>query len=105
MEMNKYLIAALYVMAGCAVAIPLKTGENSLPLRGEGCRLVITDTIKVVSAYFEEKEAQQEALSPDHNFFSIHSAERHFSLFEQTVRLEAAGLCRTSHKIRAPELS
>ena len=40
--MNRYLIAALYVMAGCVVAVPLKVQGSPEPLRGERCRLVIT---------------------------------------------------------------
>ena len=47
--MNRYLIAALYVMAGCAVTIPLKAQGCGESLRGERCRLIITNTVKVVS--------------------------------------------------------
>ena len=58
--MNRYLIAALYVMAGCAVTIPLKgSGGCGESLRGERCRLIITNTVKVVSVYLEEEEEEQ----------------------------------------------
>lgn len=104
--MNRYLIAALYVMAGCAVTIPLKAQGNSEPLRGERCRLVITNTVKVISVYVEENEEEQifaNALPPDYFHFpesEVHAVE--FS-FDKTVGINAGHLCPTSHKIRAPE--
>ena len=60
--MNRYLIAALYVMAGCAVTIPLKAQGCGESLRGERCRLIITNTVKVVSVYLEEEEEEQVCL-------------------------------------------
>jgi len=68
-EMNRYLIAALYVMAGCAVTIPLKAQGCGESLRGERCRLIITNTVKVVSVYLEEEEEEQvfcSGLPPDY---------------------------------------
>ena len=67
--MNRYLIAALYVMAGCAVTIPLKAQGCGESLRGERCRLIITNTVKVVSVYLEEEEEEQvfcSGLPPDY---------------------------------------
>ena len=58
--MNRYLIAALYVMAGCAVTIPLKAQGCGESLRGERCRLIITNTVKVVSVYLEEEDRVKE---------------------------------------------
>ncbi len=104
--MNRYLIAALYVMAGCAVAVPLKAQNNGELLRGEKCRLVITNTVKVISVYVEEDETDQvycNSLPPD--FFHYPPFElriKNFS-FDRTVRMSTGPLCRTSHKIRAPE--
>ena len=75
--MNRYLIAALYVMAGCAVTIPLKAQGCGESLRGERCRLIITNTVKVVSVYLEEEEEEQvfcSGLPPDY-FYKIPMAE------------------------------
>lgn len=104
--MNRYLIAALYVMAGCAVTVPLKAQNSGELLRGEKCRLVITNTVKVISVYVEEEETDQvycNSLLPD--FFHYPHFElriKSFS-FDRTVRMSTGQLCRTSHKIRAPE--
>ena len=87
--MNRYLIAALYVMAGCAVTIPLKAQGCGESLRGERCRLIITNTVKVVSVYFQIPVV--EALADDFTF-------------DKTVRVNIGSLCRIAHKIRAPEV-
>ena len=55
MEMNRYLLAALYVMAGCAVSVPLKAQQHGELLKVERCRLVITHTVKVVSVCLDEE--------------------------------------------------
>lgn len=70
MEMNRYLIAALYVMAGCVVAVPLKAQGNTEPLRGDRYRLIITSTVKVLSHYVENEENEHLtfSLSPDFNW-------------------------------------
>ena len=70
MEMNRYLIAALYVMAGCAVTIPLKAQPNGELLRGERCRLIITHTVKIVSVYIGQEEEEQDSciLPPEYHF-------------------------------------
>ncbi|MDL2283007.1 hypothetical protein LJB94_00645 [Odoribacter sp. OttesenSCG-928-G04] len=54
--MNRYLIAALYVMAGSVVALPLKVQGNPEPFRGERCRLTVATTIKITSDTTEEGE-------------------------------------------------
>lgn len=105
MEMNRYLLAALYVMAGCAVTIPLKAQANGEPLRGERCRLVITNTVKVVSVYLEEEEQDTDFCSCLPDYFCFPCPEVHtvdFS-FDPMDRIHTGPLCRTSHKIRAPE--
>ncbi len=105
MEMNRYLIAALYVMAGCAVTIPLKAQQNGELLRGERCRLVITDTVKAVSVCLEQEEKAQKAcrLSADNRLFAEAGADRIQKAYERSIRVHSGSLCRTSHKIRAPE--
>lgn len=105
MEMNRYLLAALYVMAGCAVTIPLKAQTNGEPLRGERCRLIITNTVKVVSVYIEEAQEEQEfcTLPPDYYHFpKVEFSETNYS-FDRTIRINAGPLCHSAHKIRAPE--
>lgn len=107
MEMNRYLIAALYVMAGCAVTIPLKAQGNAESFRGERCRLVITNTVKVVSVYIEETTKEQiytNSLLPDYfHFPKLYIYLDNFSL-DTTVWVKNGSLCPTSHKIRAPEM-
>lgn len=105
MEMNRYLIAALYVMAGCAVTVPLKAQPNGELLRGDRCRLVITDTVKVVSACLEQEEKAQKScrLSRDTMLFAGAETNRTQKAYERRTRVHSGSLCRTSHKIRAPE--
>lgn len=105
--MNRYLIAALYVMAGCAVTVPLKAQGNGEALRGERCRLVITNTVKVVSVYLDEEEKEQKlsaGLPPDYFQIPVVEALADDFAFDKTVRVNTGSLCRTAHKIRAPEI-
>lgn len=105
MEMNRYLLAALYVMAGCAVTVPLKAQGNGEPLRGERCRLVITNTVKVISVYLEEDEAEQvshHSLPPDYFYLLKSEVYTAGFSFDRTVCLITGTLCRTAHRIRAP---
>ena len=106
--MNRYLIAALYVMAGCAVTIPLKAQGNGELLRGERCRLVITNTVKVVSVYMDESEPEQvfcNSLPPDYFHFPKFEVHVKDFSFDRAIRINIGSLCRTSYKIRAPENS
>lgn len=102
--MNKYLIAALYVMAGCAVAIPSKVQGSPETLSKERCRLIITNSAKVVSIYLEEENTKQlsNVLTPD--FF--HLSRLIVDVFdfseEKSVDPGVGPLCLTSHRIRAP---
>ncbi len=104
MEMNKYLIAALYVMAGCVVAVPLKVQGNSEPLRVERYRLILTSSVKIISSYVDDQE--QEAVSwdgiSDYRCMSgMIVAENPFS-FVYPFNEKIGVACYTSHKIRAP---
>lgn len=105
MEMNRYLIAALYVMAGCVVAIPSKVQGSPEPVRGERCRLVITDTVKVVSAYLDTRAAELFTGDLPSVYGSIPKTSisgKDFS-YDRTVFIPMGILCYSSHKIRAPE--
>lgn len=104
--MNRYLITALYVMAGCAVTIPLKAQGNGEPLRGERCRLIITNTVKVMSVYLEEEEEQVFCIGLPPEYFQIPILEvlADDFTFNRTIRVNIGSLCRTAHKIRAPEI-
>lgn len=103
--MNRYLIAALYVMAGCAVTIPLKAQNGGETLRGERCRLVITNAVKIVSVYLEEEEQCQhenEILQDAASLlFANISSEDYFC--GKTFFLHTGALCRIIPSIRAPE--
>lgn len=103
--MNRYLIAALYVMAGCVVAVPLKVQGSPESLKGERCRLVVTNAVKVVSAYMESKDTEQMPCVLASGCFSV--PEVWFSnidfSFDTSVPIRIGTLCYSSHKIRAPE--
>ena len=104
--MNRYLIAALYVMAGCAVTIPLKAPGNGELLRGERCRSIVIHTVKVVSVCMQEKLKEQELCShliSEYVHMPIPEIHASHFLFKKTVGINNGSLCRTSHKIRAPE--
>lgn len=95
--MNRYLLAALYVMAGCAVTIPLKAQESIGILKADRCRPVITNTLKVVAVYLEESE--KECDSP----IGQPSRSGCFPVScECTTGVEIGNLCHMTHKIRAP---
>lgn len=102
--MNRYLIAALYVMAGCAVAVPIKAQTGAEPLMGERCRLVITHTVKVVAVYLDEDRSQQMAcvLPPDFFHFAEVFSVVSNDTFNRTECPKIGILCLTSHRIRAP---
>ena len=54
MEVNRYLIAALYVMAGCAIMVPPKAqGEGAVV---ERCRVIITQTVRTLAVSVEHSE-------------------------------------------------
>lgn len=59
MEMNKYLIAALYVMAGCVAAFPVGTRGSVMPAGADGYRLLMTPTEKVVTVACEQKSVEK----------------------------------------------
>lgn len=107
MEMNRYLLAALYVMAGCAVTVPLKAQSNGESLKIERYRVGITNTVKVISIYIEENQVDQvlcHSLPPDYFHFLKLIVHTTNFVFDKKVRKIIGPLCRTSHKIRAPEL-
>ena len=105
MEVNRYLIAALYVMAGCAVTIPLKAQVDGTSVRGERCRQLVTHTVRVVSVCMQQMEEKEEdaSLPPDYYLFPKPEFSQIDYVFARTVRIHGGPLCRTSHKIRAPE--
>ena len=102
--MNRYLIAALYVMAGCVVAVPLKVQGSPEPLRGERCRLVITAAVKVVSEYVTDQEEEHIGweLSPEYFRLPDITVDPVCFSSEYTNEERIIFPCYTSHKIRAP---
>lgn len=104
MEMNRYLIAALYVMAGCVVAVPLKVQGSPEPLRGERCRLVITATVKVVSQYVtdQEEESISWEVSPEYFWLPDIAADHICFSSAYSIEEQIQFPSYTSHKIRAP---
>lgn len=102
--MNRYFIAALYVMAGCVVTVPLKVQGNPEPLKGERCRLIITTTVKAVSAYVDEQDAPHPGFDVWTEFFRFPGVDFRISGFSFVYahRERITLSFPTSHKIRAP---
>lgn len=104
MEMNKYLIAALYVMAGCVAAVPLKAQGNAEPLRGERCRLVLTATVKMAVGYAESEHAEAICLDAVAGYAGAPVPADSGRTFAADCNQADKRKCIyfTSHKIRAP---
>lgn len=101
--MNRYLLATLYVMAGCAVAVPLKVQENVVPLRVERCRLPQTYTARTICISLNEPSTRVTYETVDSHDFSIETGES--CAIIRTASTEMAHVSRfaySSHKIRAP---
>lgn len=103
--MNRYLIAALYVMAGCVVTVPLKVQGNPEPLRGERCRLIITAAVKTVSEYTGDREVVQAMPDLVSEYNRLPEPFFHETVFSAGYRDSECITATeyTSHKIRAPE--
>ena len=103
--MNRYLLAALYVMAGCAVTVPLKAQANGEVMKSERCRLVVTVTVKMVTVCLDEEGQQSDffVLPPDYWQYPFVKGDKRDFSFDRMNRIYSGSLCRTSHKIRAPE--
>lgn len=105
MEMNRYLIAALYVMAGCVVAVPLKAQAGPDSLKGERGRLVINTAVRIVSVCLEESASEQRnssVIAKEEYIPGFEIYKKDFSV--KKSNWPASGpLCRIFHKIRAPE--
>lgn len=97
MEMNRYLLTALYVMAGCVVAIPLKAQESTGVLKADKCRPVIASTLKNVAIYWEESEEKCEL-----SIGQLSLSECFLVSCEYTIGIQLGTLCYVTHKIRAP---
>ena len=47
--MNKYLIAALYVVAGCVATLPINVRGGNVSVRTDCYRLLVSSTEKVIT--------------------------------------------------------
>ena len=103
MEVNRYLIAALYVMAGCAVTVPLKAQVEGASV--ERCRVVITQTVRTIAISVEQAEEKQkyDTSSAQNKPIATWGDLRTVFSNSSSSGIESGTLCRTSHKIRAPE--
>ena len=54
MEMNKYLIAALYVVAGCVATLPINVRGGNVSVRTDCYRLLVSSTEKVITVTGEK---------------------------------------------------
>ena len=61
--MNKYLLAALYVVAGCVVTIPSGGRNESVPVGRDSYRLLISSTQKIITVALEKKSVDELALT------------------------------------------
>jgi len=102
MEMNRYLIAALYVMAGCAVTVPLKAQTGEVSLGGGRCGLMMANTAKIIAVCLEQEEKDFPLSSPDYAALPQGGFASDDSFFDKTVRIGAGTLCWRAYKIRAP---
>ncbi|WP_147625534.1 hypothetical protein [Gabonibacter massiliensis] len=59
MEMNKYLLAALYVVAGCVVTMPSGGRNESVPVGRDSYRLLISSTQKIITVALEKKSVDE----------------------------------------------
>lgn len=105
MEMNRYLIAALYVMAGCVVAIPLKVQSNPLSVDRSAYRLIISDTVKVVSSCAEVRDDQYMpcGVLPDELYFPEISIQSKCFSLSRVILSGITTFFSSSNPIRAPE--
>lgn len=59
MEMNRYLIAALYVVAGCVATLPVGARGGVMSVGTDSYRLLVSPTEKVISIAFEQKSVDE----------------------------------------------
>ena len=58
MEMNKYLIAALYVFAGCVATLPIGVRAGNVPVANDSYRLLISSpTEKIITVCTDKRTA------------------------------------------------
>ena len=55
MEMNKYLIAALYVVAGCVATLPINVRGGNVSVGTDCYRLLVSSTEKVITVSAEKR--------------------------------------------------
>ena len=53
--MNKYLIAALYVVAGCVATLPINVRGGNVSVRTDCYRLLVSSTEKVITVSTEKR--------------------------------------------------
>lgn len=101
--MNRYLLAALYVMAGCAVTIPLRIQDNAEFFRGDGCRPIVSSALKVVAVCLEECEDKCYSLCHQKQWKSSQTqlSDDNLPVFSHDFS-GITTLCPMVQKIRAP---
>ena len=102
MEVNRYLIAALYVMAGCAVTVPLKTQVESVSV--ECCRMFVSQTVRTAVMVSEDikNNKNRYAWHAPHRYRPVWTELLGGGIGSECVRIESKKLCCISQKIRAP---
>ena len=58
MEMNKYLIAALYVVAGCVATLPINVRGGNVSVKTDCYRLLVSSTEKVITVATEKRSTE-----------------------------------------------
>ena len=104
MEMNRYLIAALYVMAGCAVTVPLKA-QVEYPVL-ERCSMIVTHAVRTIADSGKEAEERQRNGQSAYQLKQScrnKTGKKRFVLSDFSCD-KRISLCYIVPKIRAPEM-
>ncbi|MGL5681760.1 MAG: hypothetical protein ACRDDZ_01730 [Marinifilaceae bacterium] len=102
MKMNRYIITVLYVMAGCAVSVPLNAGQQHVAFRGDVVRITVSETSEGIRVEFEQRcENERFYEENDTHIVSTAPAIQYHVVNENTIL--KTNYQYTAHKIRAPE--
>lgn len=105
MKMNRYIITVLYVMAGCAVSVPLNAQHGTELFRGEHLRIIVSESVDGITIEHVSK------IKKRCKFYSSQQCDRIQKQSEELIvshYLNIESELKTTfqyhaHKIRAPE--
>lgn len=101
MEMNKYLIAALYVVAGCVATLPINVRGGNVSVRTDCYRLLVSSTEKVITVSTEKRSTEDFDYGDFYNQSHAETVDARKSLYYllvcRSTGLESPGNCSKSH--------